>query len=178
VPPDDPTASRDAERLSAPSLAGDLPGARRRLPARVVRYWRWRVFLGLLPLVVVLVGVVIVLPVEPRWLVWGVGVVLIVLVAVAAAVLTRMRYAVFWYAISRTEIDIQHGIVFIARSVVPMHRVQSLRIERGPVADHYRVTTMKIRTAGGSVGLRGLDRDEAIALGDRISRLARLVDDV
>jgi membrane protein YdbS with pleckstrin-like domain len=163
---------------SVTSLAGDLPGARRRLPARVVRYWRWRAFFGLLPLVVLLGGVLIALPVEPPWVGWGVGAVFLGLVAAVATVLTRMRYTVFWYALSPTEIDIQHGIVFIARSVVPMHRVQSLRIERGPVADHYRVTNVKIRTAGGSVGLRGLDRDEAFALCDRISRLSRLVDDV
>ena len=88
-------------------------------------------------------------------------------------VLPPIRYRVFWYAISTTEVDIQHGIIFIKRSVVPMHRVQSLRTERGPIADHYRMTNLKIRTAGGSVSLSGLDRDEADELCDRISRLAR-----
>jgi membrane protein YdbS with pleckstrin-like domain len=163
---------------SATSLAGDQPGARRHLPARVVRYWRWRAFFGLLPLMVLLVGVVIAVPSEPLWVGWGGVVVFFVSVATAVTVLTRVRYTVFWYAISPTEIDIQHGIVFITRSIVPMHRVQSLRSERGPIADHYRVANLKIRTAGGSVGIRGLDRDEAIELCDRISRLAQLVDDV
>jgi membrane protein YdbS with pleckstrin-like domain len=58
-----------------------------------------------------------------------------------------------------------------------MHRVQSLRVERGPVADHYRMTNLKIRTAGGSVSLRGLDRGEADELSRRISRLTDLSDD-
>ena len=75
----------------------------------------------------------------------------------------------FWYAISPTEIDVQHGVIFIKRSVVPMHRVQSLRTERGPMADHYQMTNLKIRTAAGSVTISGLDRHEADELCDRIS---------
>lgn len=176
--PNDPAALPDVDVPSATSLAGDLPGARRRLPVRVVRYWRWRAFLGMLPVAVVLISVAIARPAQPSWAGWGVVVAVLVLVAGAVTALTQMRYRVFWYAISSTEIDIQHGIVFTVRSVVPMQRVQSLRIERGPVADHYRVANVKIRTAGGSVGLSGLDRDEAITLCDRISRLAQLVDDV
>jgi membrane protein YdbS with pleckstrin-like domain len=104
--------------------------------------------------------------------------VLTALVAVAIVVLAPIRYQVFWYAISPTEIDIQHGIIFIKRSVVPMHRVQTLRTERGPMADHYRMTNLKIKTAGGSVTISGLGRVEADELCDRISRLADVADDV
>ena len=59
-----------------------------------------------------------------------------------------------------------------------MHRVQTLLTERGPMADHYRMTNLKIRTAAGSVRLSGLDRGEADELCDRISRLTDLADDV
>ena len=93
-------------------------------------------------------------------------------------ILPPIRYRVFWYAISPTEIDIQHGIIFIKRSVVPMHRVQNLRTERGPMADHYRMTNLKIKTAAGSVTISGLDRAEANELCERISRLADVADDV
>ena len=178
VPPAEPAAPRDEDTPVAAPLAGDQAGARRRLPARVVRYWRWRAFYGAAPLLVLLIIVmVIALPAVPSWAGWGV-VVVVVLATGAVAVLTKIRYTVFWYAISPTEIDIQQGIIFTERSVVPMHRVQSLRIERGPVADRYRLTNLKIRTAGGSVSLHGLDRDEAGELCDRISRFARLADDV
>ena len=173
-----PAASREAGEPAAVPLAGDLPSGRRRLPARVIRYWRWRAFYGSLPLVVLLIGLATVVPWGPWWVRWGIVGVVVVLVAGCMTVLPPIRYRVFWYATSPTEIDIQHGIIFIKRSVVPMHRVQSLRTERGPVADHYRVTNLKIRTAGGSVSLRGLDRDEADELCHRISRLTELADDV
>lgn len=159
-------------------LAGDLPTERHRLPARVTRYWRWRVFYSSLPLLVLLVSGAIVLPWGPGWVRWGVVVIAVAAIATYMIILLPIRYRVFWYAISSTEIDIQSGIIFTTRSLVPMRRVQSLRSERGPVADHYRVTTLKIRTAAGSVSLSGLDRAEADLLCERIGRLTGLVDDV
>ena len=163
---------------SAVPLVGDVPTERHRLPARVVGYWRWRACYFSLPLVVLLIGVAIVVPWGPWWVRWGFVGVVVAVIAVGIVMLPPIRYRVFWYAISPTEIDIQHGIIFIKRSVVPMHRVQNLRTERGPMADHYQMTNLKIRTAAGSVTISGLDRTEANVLCDRISRLSDVADDV
>ena len=164
---------------SAPSaLAGDLPVERHRLNPRVKRYWRWRAFFTAIPSLVLLVGLAIVIPWGPPWLRWGIVGIAAISVVVGMVVLPPIRYRVFWYAISETEIDIQHKIIFIERSIIPMHRVQSLQTERGPLADHYRMTNLKIKTAAGSVSISGLDRDEANALCDRISKLSDIADDV
>lgn len=125
-----------------------------------------------------LIALAIVIPWGPWWIRWGIVGIATVLVVLATVILPPIRYRVFWYAISPTEIDIQHGIIFIKRSVVPMHRVQNLRTERGPIADHYRMTNLKIRSAAGSVNLSGLDRTEADELCERISALADVADDV
>jgi uncharacterized protein len=170
--------SRAAGALSAVPFAGDLLTERHRLPARVTRYWRWRAFYGSLPILVLLVSGAIVLPWGPWWVRWGIVGVVVAVVAACIIILPPVRYRVFWFAISSTEIDIQDGIIFIRRSVVPMHRVQTLRSERGPMADHYRMTNLKIRTAAGSVSLSGLDRGEADELCERIGRLTDLADDV
>ncbi len=159
-------------------LAADVPLERHRLSPLVTRYWRWRGIFSVLPLVVTLVGLAIVVPWGPAWLRWSIVGVVVALAAIGIIVLPPIRYRVFWYAISPTEIDIQHGIIFIKRSVVPMHRVQTLRTERGPMADHYRMTNLKIKTAADSVTISGLDRGEADVLCDRISRLADVADDV
>jgi membrane protein YdbS with pleckstrin-like domain len=163
---------------SADPLAGDLSIERHRLPARVTRYWRWRAFYSSLPPLVLLVSAAIVLPWGPWWARWGVVAVFIAVIAACLIILPPIRHRIFWYAISSTEIDIQNGIIFVKRSIVPMRRVQTLRSERGPMADHYRMTTLKIRTAAGSVSLSGLDRGEADELCERIGRLAGLADDV
>jgi uncharacterized protein len=173
-----PAPATGAGELSGTSLAGDVPGSRHRLPLRVTRYWRWRAFYSSLPVLILLVGLALVLPWGPGWLRWGVVGVFIAVVVACMIILPSIRYRVFWYAISPTEIDIQHGIIFVKRSVVPMHRVQNLRTERGPMADHYRMTNLKIRTAAGSVSLNGLDRGVADKLCDRISQLTSLTDDV
>lgn len=167
-----------AGELSAVPLAGDLPSERHRLPARVTRYWRWRAFYGSLPLLVLLISGAIVLPWGPWWVRWGIVGVVVAVIAACMIILPPIRYRVFWYAISSTEIDVQSGIIFRKRSVVPMHRVQTLRSERGPIGDHYRMTNLKIRTAAGSVSLSGLDRGEADELCERIARLTGLADDV
>ncbi len=159
-------------------LAGDAPLERHRLSPMVTRYWRWRAVFSAVPVLVLLVGLAIVVPWGPAWLRWSIVGVVVALAAIGIVILPPIRYRVFWYAISPTEIDIQHGIIFIKRSVVPMHRVQTLRTERGPMADHYRMTNLKIKTAAGSVTISGLDRGEADVLCDRISRLADVADDV
>jgi uncharacterized protein len=159
-------------------LAGDLPAERHRLPGRVTRYWRWRAFYSSLPLLVLLISGAIVLPWGSWWVRWGIVGVVVAVIAAGLIILPPIRYRVFWYAISSTEIDVQNGIVFIKRSVVPMRRVQTLLSERGPIADHYRLTNLRIRTAAGSVRLSGLDRGEADELAERISRLTDLADDV
>jgi membrane protein YdbS with pleckstrin-like domain len=163
---------------SAVPLAGDMPTERHRLPARVTRYWRWRAIYSSLPLLVLLITAAIVLPWGPWWVRWGIVGVFVAVIAACLIILPPIRYRVFWYAISSTEIDIQNGIIFTTRSVVPMHRVQTLLSERGPMADHYRITNLKIRTAAGSVRLSGLNRSQADELCERIGRLTHLADDV
>ena len=172
------TTSSVAEPPASRPLAGDIPGERHRLSHRVIAYWRWRALGSAVPTLLLLIALAIVIPWGPWWIRWGIVGIAAVLVVLAMVILPPIRYQVFWYAISPTEIDIQHGIIFIKRSVVPMHRVQNLRTERGPVADHYRMTNLKIRTAAGSVNLSGLDRTEADELCDRISALADVADDL
>ena len=168
----------DGSETGSMPLVGDAPAERHRLSPRVMAYWRWRWLLSLLPMLVLLAGLVIVVPWPDGWIRWSVFTIVAVAGFLGLIVLPPIRYRVFWYAISSTEIDIQSGIIFITRSLVPMHRVQTLRSERGPIADHYRMTTLKIRTAAGSVSLSGLDRAEADELCERIGRLTGLADDV
>jgi len=159
-------------------LAGDLSAERHRLPARATRYWRWRGFYSSLPLLVLLVSGAIALQWGPWWVRWGIVGLFVAATTACIVILPPIRYRVFWYAISSTQIDVQNGIIFTNRSVVPMRRVQTLSSERGPIADHYRLTNLKIRTAAGSVRLSALDQGEADELSDQISRLTDLADDV
>ncbi len=162
----------------SPPLVGDDPSVRHRLQRRVIAYWRWRLVVGVLPAVVLLGGLAWVLPIGVPGLAWAVIAVALIVVIVALLVLPPIRYRVFWFAVSPSEIDIQHGIIFVKRTVVPLERVQSLRTERGPIADYYGMASLHIRTAGGSVNISGLRRSEADELCTRISRLTELADNI
>lgn len=159
-------------------LVGDFDPDRHRLSPRVVAYWRWRWLMSLVPSLLLLAALAIVFPWGAWWLRWSLFTLLVVIGIAAIVVLPPIRFRVFWYAISPTEIDIQHGIIFIKRSVIPMHRVQNLRAERGPIADYYRMATLRISTAADTLSVSGLGRAEADAVCTRISQLADVADDV
>ena len=181
LPPGKQAAQPRHPQLEPPAgrpLAGDSVSERHRLSPRVKRYCRWWAFFSALPVLVLLAGLAVVIPWGEWWFRWGIFAIVLLIAVLALIILPPIRYQVFWYAISTTEIDIQHGIIFVKRSVVPMHRVQNLRTERGPIADHYRMTSLKFRTAAGSVSISGLDRVEADELCDRVSKLADISDDV
>jgi uncharacterized protein len=171
--------ARAAKDLGSPRpLVGDEPSARQRLESTVVAYWRWRIAFAVLPALVLLAGVAWVLPIGVPGVSWVIVAVVVGAVAVGIVVLPPIRYRVFWFAVSPSEIDIQHGIVFVKRSVVPLERVQSLRTERGPISDRYGLANLHIRTAGGAVSITGLRQPDADALCTRISRLTELADNI
>lgn len=177
TPRPDPPADTPVQDGTDP-LVGDTIGERHRLSRRVIAYWRWRWLFSLIPTLLLFAALAIVFPWGQWWMRWSLFTVLAVVGVAALIVLPPIRYRVFWYAISPTEIDIQHGIVFIKRSVIPMHRVQSLRVERGPIADHYRMATLRISTAANTLSVSGLGRAEADSVCTRISELADVADDV
>ena len=181
--PTGPTAgpTDDPVDAAARPLAGDEPAARRRLPDRVVACWRWALVAAALPSLLLFAALALLLPEDLPLLVgaaWLVAALIVVGTAVAVVVVPPIRHAVFWYALSDTELDVGHGIVFRHRTIVPMQRVQSLRTERGPLARWFRLTNVRVRTAAGSVVINGLEEDEADRVCALIGRLANVRDDV
>ena len=118
------------------------------------------------------------LPIGVPGVAWAVVAVAVVAVIVALSCCRRSATGSSGSPSLRREIDIQHGIIFVKRRVVPLERVQSLRTERGPIADYYGMASLHIRTAGGSVNISGLRRSEADELCTRISRLTELADNI
>jgi membrane protein YdbS with pleckstrin-like domain len=159
-------------------LAGDDVANRRRLPARTLTYWRWRaVFTGVPVLALVVLGAVF-LDWPATWLRWTIAGATAVWLLVALTVAPPIRRRIFWYAVDADEIDIERGLVVVSRSVVPMTRVQHLKTERGPLADRFRLASLHIHTAGGTVSIHAIDSADADSLRVRITEWANLADDV
>ncbi len=182
--PAGPWAAGDPPAATFVSVTGvrTLPGDgddRRRLPERTARYWRTRALLVGVPILAAAIfGALRFHWFTPTvsWII--VGVLAGWLIVVEAVIAPPVRRALFWYSLSDTEIDIQHGWLVRTRTVVPMSRVQHLKTEQGVLADRFRVANLHIHTAAGPVRLAGLDVDEAADVRARIGALAQLADDV
>jgi membrane protein YdbS with pleckstrin-like domain len=160
-----------------PPLPGDDAAARHRLPPRVRTAWRLRALSVGVPLVAVLGFLALRWTWIPEWLRWGALVAAGVWLLVQLLVAPPVRYRLTWWALTADELEVQHGWIVLTRTVVPMHRVQYLQVERGLIDRRMDLADLHVHTAGGPVAVRGLDRQDADAVRARISELAHLDDD-
>jgi membrane protein YdbS with pleckstrin-like domain len=85
---------------------------------------------------------------------------------------------IYWgYEIKDNEIDIQHGIIVVKRTLIPMARIQHVDTEHGPIMRQFELATLNIATAGTEHKIPALDFDTARTLRKKISSLAALSDD-
>lgn len=101
---------------------------------------------------------------------WAVG----VLAAVAAAyvvVVPLWRYRVHRWEVTATAVYTQTGWWVRERRIAPMSRIQTVDHAEGAIARLFRLATVTVTTASaaGALEIVGLDRDEALALVDRLA---------
>lgn len=89
-----------------------------------------------------------------------------------------IRWRRWRYAVTEREIDLQHGLLVVTRTLVPMTRVQHVDTRQGPILRHYGLATVQIATAAGVQEIPALAVEVAEELRDRIAALAGVADDV
>lgn len=89
----------------------------------------------------------------------------------------KLRYRRWKYEIFEQEIYIQHGILIITRTLIPMIRVQHVDTKQGPILKKFRLATVTISTAATTHEIPALLENDASDLRDRISSLARVDED-
>lgn len=89
----------------------------------------------------------------------------------------KLRYRRWRYEIYEQEIYIQHGILIVTRTVIPMIRVQHVDTEQGPILKMYKLATVSISTAATIHEIPALLEEDASSLRDRISTLAMVDED-
>lgn len=116
------------------------------------------------------------------WPIWIIGVALMVFAIyayLAIMVIPTMRWKRWRYEVRENEIELQHGVFIIKRTLVPMIRVQHVDTQQGPILRKYKLATVTVSTAATVHEIPALDMDEAEELRFFISNLARVaVDDV
>ncbi|AYC30369.1 PH domain-containing protein [Paenisporosarcina cavernae] len=89
----------------------------------------------------------------------------------------KIRYSRWRYEVRDQEIEVQHGLFVMKRTLVPMVRVQHVDIEQGPILRLYNLASISISTAATDHSIPMLVTEEANELRQRISILARVIED-
>lgn len=125
----------------------------------------WRLGIGLMALLAIIVSIPLVL-VHPAFLAIAVVVVAI------ALVLPRALYRRWRYEIRERDVFLAHGLVFSSLTVVPFDRIQFVETRQGPLDRALGLAQVVIRTAGGSAAIPGLAPEEAGRLREELARVA------
>ncbi|PAV30705.1 hypothetical protein CIL05_06280 [Virgibacillus profundi] len=89
----------------------------------------------------------------------------------------KLRFRRWRYEVFEQEIYIQHSIMIVSRTLVPMIRVQHVDTKQGPVLKKYQLASVTISTAATTHEIPALLEEDASELRDRISMLARVDED-
>lgn len=110
----------------------------------------------------------------PWWIALGLAAAGLFVVLLAGWVIPPVRWRCFRYEIREEEIDLQHGVFILKRTLIPMVRVQHVDSKSGPVMRKYGVASVTFSTAAGMHEIPGLSFDTADAVRNRIVELTRL----
>jgi len=89
----------------------------------------------------------------------------------------KLRWLRWRYEVREEEIELQHGLFIIKRTLVPMVRIQHVDTEQGPILRKYDLASITISTAATNHTIPALRTNEADELRMRISTLARVAED-
>ena len=151
----------------------------RRISQRGLKVWRITGALtSLIYWLVVIAGVVVSRFFDwPMWYAFaGAGLVLI-LTILNIVVIPSIRWKRWRYEVTEHELELQHGVFFIHRTLVPMVRVQHVDTSQGPLLKKYNLATVSISTAATVHEIPAVDIHEAEELRRSISALARVAED-
>jgi uncharacterized protein len=157
----------------------DEPSERLDPRARVV--WRISAALNTLPLLAMAgFGTFALL----RWAevsaIFGVLPVLVVLALTIVSVFIApgLRWRRWRYEIRPDEVDLQRGVWWISRTLVPLARIQHVDTRQGPLQRRYGLSTVVFHTAAGPNQIPELATPVAAEVRDRIADLTREQDEL
>ncbi|QDY46843.1 PH domain-containing protein [Planococcus glaciei] len=113
----------------------------------------------------------------PQWLYAVYAAIVIVYGALFIYLFPKIRWERWRYEVREQEIELQHGLFIVKRTLVPMVRVQHVDTEQGPILRKYDLAEISISTAATTHTIPALITAEADELRARISVLARVAED-
>lgn len=72
-----------------------------------------------------------------------------------------LEYKQWKYAIFEDKVELIKGIIIREKTIIPMSRIQNLKIKQGPIQRIYKITSVNIITAGGHHEIPALPVEKA-----------------
>jgi membrane protein YdbS with pleckstrin-like domain len=100
------------------------------------------------------------------------------LAGVVVGVVPELRWRRWRYEIRPDEVDLQRGIFWISRTLVPLARIQHVDTRQGPLQRRFGLSTVVLYTAAGPNQIPELSTPVAERARDRIAELTREQDEL
>jgi membrane protein YdbS with pleckstrin-like domain len=100
------------------------------------------------------------------------------LFVVLAGVIPDLRWRRWRYEIREDEVDLQRGIVWVSRTLVPLARIQHVDTQSGPLQRRFGLATVVFYTAAGPNQIPELSAPVAAQVRERIAELTREQDEL
>ena len=100
------------------------------------------------------------------------------LAGVVVGVVPELRWRRWRYEIRPDEVDLQRGIFWISRTLVPLARIQHVDTRQGPLQRRFGLSTVVFYTAAGPNQIPELSTPVAERVRDRIAELTREQDEL
>ncbi|GGA92721.1 PH domain-containing protein [Ornithinibacillus halotolerans] len=113
----------------------------------------------------------------PLWIVLIVLGITLISTYITVFLLPKLRWKRWRYEVFEQEIYIQHGILIVNRTLIPMIRVQHVETKQGPILKKFDLATVSISTAATTHEIPALSNEVASDLRDKISALAKVDED-
>ena len=101
-----------------------------------------------------------------------------VLFVLLASVVPDLRWRRWHYEIREDEVDLQRGVLWVTRTLVPLARIQHVDTQSGPLQRRFGLATVVFYTAAGANQIPELSAPVAAQARDRIAELTREQDEL
>ncbi|WP_462418487.1 PH domain-containing protein [Kytococcus sp. Marseille-QA3725] len=158
-----------------------LEEPRHRVSERAPAYWRVNEVVGLVITAVIASGVLgtwwVLGEGAPPWWAWAIVGAILLLELVTLLVAPRLRYRWARWEATPDAVYTRRGWLSIERRMVPLARIQTVDVSRGPIMRHFDLTDVKITTASsaGDITIEALDDARAQVLLEQLTRAASAV---
>jgi len=162
------TGARSRGRVFGVTTSLRLRAPAHRVDPRAKAWWRLQNALFWAALLVV--GGVLLVFFRPWWLV-ALEIAVAVVAALDLAFAPGIRYARHRFETTEVAVYVRDGVVVEDWRVAPLSRVQTVDTQRGPLQQWLGLSTVTVTTAStaGALKIRGLDRDVAVDLVERLT---------